>query len=299
MCRRSRQGCLNKFQRNYLLVIQLNNGGGFLNIQPPFTIRFNVNRNVQASMNTMDVSIYNIGLAHREQIGQDRFNVADYRTIALYGGYGDQLSLLFAGSIYEANSMREGVNVVTSITSHTGFYDIRTTQFDTTIKAGANTQQVIQNLIAQFPNINKNPVISGLNNAVFPRPVTIQGSIWDNIQKFAAPLVPYVDNNRVYVVPNNGVVAGQITQIDATTGILETPRRNDAFLEVTTLFEPRVNMGQQINVVSSVEPVYNGQYKVLGIQHQGMISDAVGGDLRSTFSLLLGSKVFTFQQVAS
>lgn len=293
---------MNKFQRNYRLIVQLQDMS-FLTIQPPFTIRFNVNRNVQGSMNTMDVSIYNLGLQHREQIGLDRFNASIYRLISLEGGYGNQLSQLFAGSIYEASSSREGPNMVTNITSHTGLYDIRSTQIFTTLQGnngnGLTTQQIIQTLIGQFPNINKNPVINGLNSAVFPRPVTIQGSVWDNIQKFASPLVPFVDNNRVYIIPNNGVLTGQITQIDATTGLLETPRRDQNFLSVKTLFEPRVDMGQGIKVFSTSEPAYNGTYKVLGIQHQGIISDAIGGELHSTFSLLVGGQIFTFENIPS
>jgi len=38
--------------------------------------------------------------------------------------------------------------------------------------------------------------------------------------------------------------------------------------------------------------IYNGQYKVIGMVHSGIISEAVGGSCTSRFNLLLGSRYF-------
>lgn len=51
-------------------------------------------------------------------------------------------------------------------------------------------------------------------------------------------------------------------------------------------------MSQVLELNSSVQKVYNGQYKVIGIKHQGIISEAVGGQLITTLNMLLGSDYF-------
>lgn len=277
----------------------MNDGGAAIIIQPPLTVQFTINRSVMASLNTMDIAIFNLGEVTRQRIFHDQFDFTNYRRVIFEAGYGNQLSMLFIGSIFDANSARQGSNMITNITSRTGFFDVRATQTFRTIAAGASLKQVLTSLIGDFPNINKNPVIGDVGGEIFPRAVSLAGLTHYQLQELASPVRPYIDNERIFILKNNEIVTGDIPVIDASTGLLETPRRDDAYLSVTTLFEPRVQMGQGIKVISQVEKVYNGIYKVLGIQHQGIISEAVGGECRSTFSLLIGNKIFAYQQVAS
>lgn len=288
-----------KFQRNYRLTIELNDGSGAIIIQPPFTVKFSINRSINAALNTMDIAIYNLGQETRQRIFHDSFDFLNYKRVIFEAGYGNQLSTLFIGNIFEASSAREGTSVVTNINSQSGFYDVRNTRTYTSIAAGASLKDILLSLVGDFPNINKNPVIGNINEDIFPRAVPIMGNTYDMLQRYAAPMTPYIDNERTYLLNNNEIVQGTLPLIDVSTGLLETPRRSGNFLSVTTLFEPRVQMGQGIEVISAVEKIYNGAYKVLGIEHQGVISEAVNGDCRSTFSLLVGSRIFSYVQVQS
>ena len=54
------------------------------------------------------------------------------------------------------------------------------------------------------------------------------------------------------------------------------------------LFEPRLTLGQIINLQSTTNKQYNGLYKVVGFTHRGTISPAVCGDLRTTVNLFIG-----------
>lgn len=279
----------------------MNDGQGAIIIQPPFTINFNVNRSANAAMNTMEISVYNLGKATRYRIQHDRFDFTNYRTVALEAGYGNQLSLIFLGSIYEAGSSRSGTNIITNISSRSGFYDIRTTKTYQTIAKGATQKQIVKTLLGEFPHIGNQAVIGNAGNTALPRAVTINGSTWSALQSLVSPINPIIDNEKAYVLANNEVLPSTdgIPQIDVTTGLLETPHRDDAMLTVTTLFEPRVQMLQQLNVVSTIEPAYNGTYKVIGVQHTGTISESESGDLRSIFQLLTGGKILTYQTVAA
>lgn len=288
-----------KFQRNYRLTLELNDGGAAIIITPPLTAQFTINRSVNAALNTMDLAIFNLGEQTRQRIFHDSFDFTNYKRVIFEAGYGNQLSTLFIGNIFEASSARQGSNIITSINSRSGFYDVRNTRTYATIAAGATLKQVLLALVGDFPNINKNPVVGDIGPDAFPRAVPLMGNTYDILQEYASPMQPYIDNERLYLLQNNEIIAGTLPLIDASTGLLETPRRSGNFLSVTTLFEPRVQMGQGIQVVSAVEPIYNGAYKVLGIEHQGIISEAVNGECRSTFSLLVGNRIFSYTQAAS
>ena len=96
----------------------------------------------------------------------------------------------------------------------------------------------------------------------------------------------FIDNGKVYILRPAEALTGQVISITDASGLLETPRRDEGFLSVTTLLEPGINIGEQIAINSTIQTAYNGQYKVAGIQHQGMISGAVCGEARSVFSLV-------------
>ena len=70
--------------------------------------------------------------------------------------------------------------------------------------------------------------------------------------------------------------------------MLQTPRRRRQLLEIVTLFEPVIQVGQTYNI-ESIEPIYNGSYKVLGFNHKVLISESVAGDARTTMQLDIGT----------
>jgi len=57
------------------------------------------------------------------------------------------------------------------------------------------------------------------------------------------------------------------------------------------LFEPRLQIGQVVELNSNFFKKLNGQYKIIGIRHSGTISDAVAGRCKTTVELCLGNRV--------
>jgi hypothetical protein len=101
----------------------------------------------------------------------------------------------------------------------------------------------------------------------------------------------HVDNNKIYVLKDNEAIEGDVPAINIDSGLIDV-RRDAGFLNVTTLLEPRITIDQVVDLKSPINPIYNGQYKCLGILHQGIISEAVGGACRSVFDLLTGNTIF-------
>ncbi len=284
-----------KFQRRYRLTLSLNDGEQEIIIQPPFTIQFTVKRSITASMNTLDIAIYNLSPESRSRIFQDRYLIGSSqirRDIKFEAGY-DSLSTIFQGNFFEANSTRRGVDILTNISAFSGGWDIPITKTFRTEKEGRRFKDVLLGLMGDF---QKNPqgvlqpgVISNTFEAKsFQRPVVLEGNTFELLKKYTNGRV-FVDLDKVNCLQDNETVTGFIQLLSADTGLLETPRRDQSFLSLTTLFEPRIVMGQEVNIYSTVQPVYNGAYKIVGLTHEGIISEAVNGPCRSMFNMISAS----------
>lgn len=276
-----------KFGRNYRITIELE-GGEQIIIEPPLTIKFNIQRNNYATVNTMNLQIMNLGANNRSRIFQDRFDFIEKRRITVEAGYG-QLTTIFHGEMFQAYSARSGEEIITTIVARDGFGDLSTSFTKATYPAGTSLKELIGNLMGDFPTLEQGTI--GDFQGDFKRPVAVNGNTFTLLETYTKNNI-YVDLGKVNALQGNEFIQGSVVSFNATQGLLETPRREGAFLTITTLFEPSIMIDQLINYESSVFPEYNGQYKVIGVQHDGIISEAVNGECKSTFSLLLGQELF-------
>ena len=278
-----------KFSRNYELSIELDTKThDTIVIKPPLTLNFNIVRNTLASANTGTISIYNLAEANRKRIYQDRFDTTTYRRVVLRAGYGQDLATIFRGNLRMAQSQRQGVDYVTELDSFDGGFGIINGFTSKTWPGGTDQKKILGDIIKDMPNVILGKV--GDFSGSSYRGTSLIGSPWSLIPGIAGDgSQPFIDNEVANVLKNNETLSGDIEVIEASTGLLETPRRNDAVIEVKMLFEPRLVVGQVIELRSR-ETVYNGQYKVIGFTHSGTISAAVNGQCTTTASLWIGSQ---------
>jgi len=276
-----------KLGRSYRVTIDPADGQDPIVIGLPLTCQIWMRRSQMASLNYLTIDIHNLSPRVRDRIFQDRFEYRD-RTITLEGGY-DSLSLMFKGYIFEAGSSREGTEIVTRIEARDGNFDVMQTRTFQTISKGKTLKDVFEFLIGQFPNLEKGAI--GNYDEVLQRPVTLNGNTYDLLKEYSDGQV-FIDKNRVFVLKDNEVITGDIPLLNVDTGLLETPRRDDGFLSISTLFEPRITIKQSVELQSLVQPIYNGEYQVVGIQHQGTISEAVAGSFVTTIELWVGNNKF-------
>lgn len=276
-----------KFGRIYKLTIEKDDGSAVV-IEPPLTLQFNVQRNSMASINSATFQIFNLSEDVRNEIFQDRFSFLKYKKVILEAGY-DDLSVVFVGSIFEANSASVGTEIVTTIYARDGGFDTVTAKTFRTVQKGVTIKDLVKGLIADFPNVTEGAV--GDVEGTLTRPAALDGNTFYLLRTYTGEQV-FIDLEKVNVLKNSEVLTGQVPLLSPQTGLLETPKREDAYLTITTLFEPRVIMSQFVELKSEVLPQYNGQYKVIGVNHQGVISGAIGGQCQSTFGLLIEGQLF-------
>lgn len=283
-----------KFGRNFRLTIDPKDGKPPIIVTMPFTLRFSIQRMTLSDLNSCTIEVLNLKKSTRDRIFQDRYDLTTNRTVTLECGY-DTLYRVFTGRIFEGNSTREGTSIVTKVEARDGSYDIATAQVFTTLNnPGQTVSDVIKYLAGQFPTLQIGAI--GSYTTPLQSPVVLNGNAWKLLKNYSDGDA-YIDSGKIYCLQNAETLAGQVHIINDSTGLLDTPRRDDGFLSVTSLMETGVNLGQQMQIQSSVQPIYNGTYKIIGIQHQGTISGAVCGEARSTFQLLAPNKFGTFKPV--
>ena len=275
---------IGKFGRNYRLDI-FTPSGKQITIELPFTVQFSVVRNTLASANTGSFTIYNLGEVTRNQIFKDRFSVTEYWRIRFWAGYGNRLHEVFTGNALEAFSYKEGSNWVTKLDCFDGMDAIQNGFTSTTIQKGTQNTDIFSRIIDDMPNTVKG-LFGSLGEGSAPRGKVLLGQSTDILNtetdgKF------FIDRETVNVLTDEEVISGDVVSLDPGQ-LLSTPRRREAFLDVTTLFEPQVQVGQ-VYEITSLESRYNGQYAIKGFSHNGIISSGVNGDARTDLSVWFGA----------
>lgn len=271
---------MDKFGRNYQLLVGTQNGGT-ITVALPFTIEFDITRNTLTSANVCQIRIYNLSQVNRNQI---RFNASDYgqfRPVVLRAGYGQNLPVVFTGNVSQAWSVREGVNFITQIECYDGGFAFSNGVTATQFPAGVTQKNVIQTLAGTLPNVKLGAV------GDYPGTLGRGNSYSGNTTEILRDLTGggfFIDNGKANALGTNEYIAtaNGVTQINAKSGLLNTPVLEQTIVRFDMLFEPNLVVGQRIQLDSITESNFNGFYKTTAVKHRGMISEAVCGAVITT-----------------
>lgn len=280
-----------KFGRTYKMTVEGENQTHEINF--PLTMTFDIVRNTLASANTARIVVYNLKKTSRRDIYKDRWETTIYRQIKLQAGYEGEptLPVIFQGNIQQAFSYRSGPDWLTELDCFDGGHAIMNGQVNTTLAAGWNVKQALQ---ATFSALKVGRVDIG-SIGDFPvqasRGLTLAGNAWDKASRLVAGGVTYIDNEKANALQKDEFIdtSEGLAVISSATGLLNAPRRQNATIEIDMIFEPRLIIGQILDV-KSIETVNNGSYQAIGVKHKGTISGAVGGSAVTTATLWLGTR---------
>lgn len=292
-----------KWQANYVLNLLGIDGSTNIEINYPLTLEFSIIRAPYEGQNTCTFRIYNLAQNTREGILKDYYDTSNNRYLKLQAGYGaSPYPLIFNGNIQEAWSVKESGsnNYITQITGYDAGYVTSTAMINTTISPGTSKQAVINTLVNNLVNTpssvgSSNGKTTGLavgyiTNAwegiTYPRGRTLFGNTWQILQQEVLGTA-YIDNGKINILNNNDVFTGGIPVINASTGLLSTPKRSQYTLEIEILFEPNIVPGQMVQLNSVSDPQWNGNYKVYTLEHRGIISGSVNGRRTTKLKFLL------------
>ncbi len=300
-----------KFDRNYKLTIQDNPNGitpadTAIEIAYPLTINFEVSRSIGGE-NSLNLQIINLAETTKAKLVKDRFNIqsfgsgGQFRQIRLDAGYGQNINTIFVGSILEGYSERVGTEMVTSIYAMSGAFGRYNTFINQSFSANTPSQHIVDYVVNQLVaggDIKKGAITQ--IDGTFQTGYSALGDSFNILSEFGVAV--FVDLDRINLVKIDEVIKtlgpNDIFLISSETGLLGTPMRRDTFIEVTMIFEPQINLAQLVEIKSETDPRFNGQYKVMGIKHKGIISGAVNGPLTTTLQLWIGVNLVNgFKQI--
>lgn len=275
---------MEKFGRNYELTIEPKDPGDLpVIVRLPFTIEFDITRNTLTSANVCQVRVYNLSQENRNRI---RFNQTDYghfQSITLRAGYGTNLATVFTGNISQAWSVREGVNFITQIECYDGGFAFVNGVTNNQFPAGTPERSVIQSTLGNLPGV-KIGAISPNYSGTIPRGNTYSGNSANILKDQLVGDAFFIDNGKANVLGTNEYISdlGGVTVINNQSGLLQTPVLEKSIVRFDMLFEPNLQVAQKIRLESITENNFNGEYKVTGVKHRGMISGAVAGAVITT-----------------
>lgn len=275
-----------KFQRNYEITIQ-NPSGDTLVIRPPFTAKIQVSRSTNSSVNQSTVTLYNLSKNTRNAIYKDRYEIITYWQMIIRAGYGKKLYTIFQGNITQSQSTKQGTDWVTTIKASDGMYAVQNGITSQSIAANTPNVNVLTTVIKDFPNIAAG-VFGSIAGGETSRGQVYFGSTSDILDDFTGGNY-FIDGEKVNVLTDEEVIASLPVILLDGRQLLQTPQRSETFINVSILFEPSVNIGGFAEVRSS-EAVYNGQYKIMGIDHNITISESVAGAAETSLSLYAGAQ---------
>ena len=253
------------------------------------TCHFTVSRGILSDSNKCTIQLYNLAPKTREKIFMDAFQGWDqskWKFAKLEAGYDGNLSTVFMGRILQAYSYRAGgqTDIITEIQAQA--LDMFDCQTSFTFAAGTTYKEALKTIVTtSMPNVKVGNI--GNLEGTFQTPTTFDGNVMDNISKLTGGNA-FVDNEQLNVLMSNEVIDVPVPVITEDNGLLDTPNRRDANLEVKMLFEPSLIVGQLLEIKSGVQPDFNGQYKVMGFTHDCLISGAQAGKRITNVNLYIG-----------
>ena len=258
-------------------------------VEYPITCKFTVTRGTFSQSNSATIQLYNLAPSTRNQIFQDQWtNAIDkskWKYVHLEAGWGNTVSLIFRGRIMQAYSYKSGgqTDVITEIQAVAlDIFDYPTSH---TFAAGTSFRDALKTIASDMPNVAVGNI--GAFEGTFQSPTTFDGLAMEEISKHTGGHA-FVDNGLLNVLMDNEVIDVPVPVISDDTVLLETPMRRDANLEVKTLFLPDLIAGQLVEVKSSVQTQFNGQYKLVGFTHDCLISPTQAGSRTTQLVLWIG-----------
>lgn len=284
-----------KFGLNYQMTIQ---GAGMDIVIPfPFTIEFDIIRANYSSTNEGNFRIYNLSPIHQNQILFDQYvgqflppDVPQILSVTLQAGYGPgpNWPVVFTGNVIRAYSVREGTDFITNIQAFDGGAAYANARSDLTFPEGTLQSDVILTLIKDLKPYG---VSAGAVSNSYAYRLQKGGAYSGNTIDILRDITHtnfFVDNLTANALVPGDCIAGDTLFIDAGFGLLNTPMKQQTFIELSMIFEPRLVIGSQVNLQSATAQTYNGVHQVISIQHHGVISGAVAGEAVTVVGLQKG-----------
>jgi hypothetical protein len=264
---------------------------------------FSVKRSDAQSPNAAEIKVYNLADATARRVRDE------FRRVVLSAGYGDDLGVIFDGSIKQVRLSREnGVDAVLAIAAADGDVAYTHGVVSATLAAGATQGDQVAVAVA---GMNEHGVelghVSGLPAAGLPRGKVLYGMSRDYLRQSveSSAATWSIQDGRVQILPRTGVLPGEAVVLSAGSGLVGMAEQTDKGIKAKCLLNPAIRAGGLVKLDNrsileaalDLTPASSGSapadppaalaadglYRVLAVEYEG---DTRGGDWYSIVTCL-------------
>ena len=272
-----------RFDRNYELVITV--GSTKITIKPPMRIAFNCDKSTRGGLNSLNLQVSNLQESTRLKLVKDT-EERKRILIELSIGYGDSLGLIYKGSVMTGLNARNGADIVTTLDCLDGGFDAQRSYTSRTLKSG---QAIVDSVLGDMVNTEKGKVTA---QSDLLRPKVLVGNSLKLLRdRLADDEALFIDNEQLSIIKNDEVVSRLIPIVNAATGLISTPEREQKRVTFKTQLNPAIITGGLSKLEAKTAPHLDGIYKIDTISYSGdnygsEWAQACTGELRPNYKVL-------------
>jgi hypothetical protein len=151
---------------------------------------------------------------------------------------------------------------------------------------GSSRKDVVRMVINNYL-IFEDPGVISVPAEIYERGISLIGKAMYVLSKLSLSRA-YIETESINIVGDENALIGFLSVLSSETGLLGTPKKYQAFLEASVIFEPSLILSQGIELQSSIDPRWNGHYKIVSLKHSGTISGSMGSACTTTLQMRMG-----------
>lgn len=251
-----------RFNRDYELTVKVGTTRSVI-IKPPMRISFNAEKSISGGLNKMTVRIFNLKETSRMALVKDAEQIKVI-PILFKVGYTGSLHLIFKGTVHRGQNSREGVDMVTELECLDGGFDFLNSFTSKTVKGKS---KAIDEILIDMPNTKKGK-FTVIEDVLRPK-VLVGSSIKLIDEMLNDGEAWYIGDEKLYIVKDNEVVSSFVPVVNASTGLISTPSREQQKITFETMMNPTLRIAGLNKLESKTAQHLDGVYKIETISYSG------------------------------
>ena len=253
---------LSRFRRAYELTVQVADGQA-VEVRLPLRVSYSGRKSISGGLNKLTLRVYNLKQSNRLALVKD----AEQRKripLSFRIGYEGTLQLLFSGTVHRGQNFREGPDMITELECLDGGFDYLNSFTAQTVKGKTRSVEAI---LGDMPNTLRGKITE---QPELVRPKVLVGASAKLIDDIALSDESwYIDDGKLYILKGDEVVSSFIPVVNASTGLLNTPTREQSKITFDTLMNPALKIGGLCQLVSTSAPHLDGVYRIETMGYDG------------------------------
>lgn len=268
-----------RFDRDYSLVVGVSETRSVV-VRPPLRIVFSADKSVLGgSLSKITIKIYNLSEQNRLALAKDSEDYTKLIPVTLSVGYSGSLGSIFKGTVQRGETTRSGPDFITELTCYDGYRDYVSSFTARTVRGA---RQAVEAILSDMPNTGRGKLTQ---QDELLRPRVLVGRSAKLLEGLInAGETWYIEDEKLYIIKDEEVTSNFIPVVNAASGLLNTPSREQSRLVFDTLMNPMLKIGGRCQVESVNAPHLNGVYKIYAIGYNG---DNYGANWRQSVTCTL------------